>query len=418
MIGKNCPFCQTPLEPSDARDKVVCPACGKEYEYNTLNAEAREVIDRMRWDKEKEERAGAEAVRRKRSAVVFQLIAAALPFTLVLIAAITLLCTGDALSFTHAAPLIVTLIFVCFGLACAAAVWLILVVRKKVYNGAALYVSVSVALAVALALSIVSVALAMRNYGRSIGGGYVYIAGADGAELVEYRGEITETLTVPGSIDGITVVSIENGVFKGNTSLRSVVVPEGVKVVEIDAFRGCTALETVDLPSTLKRIGKGAFAGCSKLKKADVPSGVTFIGAAAFSGCTSLEEIVLPFVGENRDRELHEHFGYIFGARNYDYNFDAVPASLKTVRIGGGKIANNAFNGCRGLTLVELSCVTSVGENAFSGCVGLQSLTLPDTVEVIDKYAFTGWTSEQTLWIPSAFGDVEFLRCAAEIKYY
>ena len=418
MIGKNCPFCGMPLEPSGNRDKVVCPACGKEFGYNTLNAEAREELDRKRWEREKEERTGNATVRRKRSAVALPLIVTAVPLLLVLIAAITLLCTGDALSFTPGAPAIVTLIFVCFGLACAAAVWLIIVVRKKVYNGTALYVSVGVALAAALALGVVSVALGMRNYGREFDGEYVYIAGADGAELVEYRGKLTETFNVPGSIGGMTVVSVEREVFAGNAVVRSVVIEEGVKVVETDAFRGCSALETVSFPTSLKRIGRGAFADCAKLEKIVVPDGVTFIGSAAFSGCDSLEEISLPYVGETRDKGVREHFGYVFGARNYDYNADKVPASLKTVRVGGGKISSNAFNGCAGLTSLELVGVTEVGENAFSGCTGLKALTLPATVETLSEFAFVGWDSDQTISLPSAFRDVELVRCTASVIYY
>lgn len=41
MTGKNCPFCGAEIEPGKARDKAVCPSCGREFDYNTLNAEAR-----------------------------------------------------------------------------------------------------------------------------------------------------------------------------------------------------------------------------------------------------------------------------------------------------------------------------------------------------------------------------------------
>ena len=67
MTGKNCPFCGAEIEPGKARDKAVCPSCGREFDYNTLNAEARGIIDGKRWAREDEERKGAVAIRRKRA---------------------------------------------------------------------------------------------------------------------------------------------------------------------------------------------------------------------------------------------------------------------------------------------------------------------------------------------------------------
>ena len=68
MTGKNCPFCGAEIEPGKARDKAVCPSCGRKFDYNTLNAEARGIIDGKRWAREDEERKGAVAIRRKRAA--------------------------------------------------------------------------------------------------------------------------------------------------------------------------------------------------------------------------------------------------------------------------------------------------------------------------------------------------------------
>lgn len=73
MTGKNCPFCGAEIEPGKARDKAVCPSCGREFDYNTLNAEARGIIDGKRWAREDEERKGAVAIMRKRAAAAASL---------------------------------------------------------------------------------------------------------------------------------------------------------------------------------------------------------------------------------------------------------------------------------------------------------------------------------------------------------
>lgn len=418
MTGKNCPFCGAEIEPGKARDKAVCPSCGREFDYNTLNAEAREIIDGKRWAREDDERKGAVAIRRKRAAAAAPVAVTSALFVAVLIAAVSLLATGDALSFVSAAPVVVTAIFVVFGLTCGSAVWLILKIRKRVYNGPLLYGAVSAALAALLALGIVSVAISMRNYGRSLADGYVYCDGADGAELIEYRGEVAADFVIPESVGGVRVVSVEKGLLKGRTEVRSLVVPEGVKAIEDEAFRGMTSLESVSLPQSLKRIGRFAFADCASIKSIVVPGDTTYIGVSAFSGCNALEEIELPFIGEYRDREVHGHFGYIFGSTGYDYNADCVPKSLKTVRSSGARIAPNAFNGLSTLKRVELSVAVTVGENAFSDCTGIDEIVLPATVTELHRYAFDGWTENQSIVLPSALENVKLGYCEAKISYY
>ena len=179
-----------------------------------------------------------------------------------------------------------------------------------------------------------------------------------------------------------------------------------------------TSLESVSLPQSLKRIGRFALADCASIKSIVVPGETTYIGVSAFSGCNALEEIELPFIGEYRDREVHGHFGYIFGAKSYDYNSDCVPKSLKVVRSSGARIAPNAFNGLSTLKSVELSGAVTVGENAFSDCTGIDEIILPATVTELHRYAFDGWTENQSIALPSALESVKLGYCEAKISYY
>ena len=101
-------------------------------------------------------------------------------------------------------------------------------------------------------------------------------------------------LTVPSKIGSSSVTSIGSGAFSGNTSLKSVSLPVGVKKIGQEAFADCTALTSVSLPSTLESIGAGAFYGCSSLVSVNIPSGVTSLGDDAFYGCSSLKTVTIP----------------------------------------------------------------------------------------------------------------------------
>lgn len=114
-----------------------------------------------------------------------------------------------------------------------------------------------------------------------------------GGVLTEYKGS-GGSVTVPSKIGSSSVTSIGSGAFSGNTSLRSVSLPVGVKKIGQEAFADCTALTSVSLPSTLESVGAGAFYGCSSLGSVNIPSGVTSLGDDAFYGCSSLKTVTIP----------------------------------------------------------------------------------------------------------------------------
>ena len=188
---------------------------------------------------------------------------------------------------------------------------------------------------------------------------------------------------------------------------KSSVIPNSVTAIGDWAFDYCTDLTHIKIPNSVTSIGDCAFSGCTGLTSVTIPSSVRSIGYGAFADCTSLTSITVPFVGrcyykeqrvpffgnkekriaafkENMDRWAanmlaENHFGYIFGALSCNKNNESVPSSLKTVIITGGD---------------------SIGSRAFYGCEGLTSITIPNSVECIDKGAFTTCTGLKSVTMP------------------
>ena len=75
------------------------------------------------------------------------------------------------------------------------------------------------------------------------------------------------------------------------SSITSIVVEEGVKVLGSVCFYGCSNATSVTLPSTLKEISYRSFYGCSSLTSITIPEAVYSIGGQSFRGCTSLAEV-------------------------------------------------------------------------------------------------------------------------------
>ncbi|MBQ4098642.1 MAG: leucine-rich repeat protein [Clostridia bacterium] len=211
--------------------------------------------------------------------------------------------------------------------------------------------------------------------------------------------ELVSELVIP---DGVK--KIEAHAFKGCTSLTSVTVPDSITSIGDYAFNNCNNLTAVNItdisswcniyfdyidsnplsyagnlylnnelvselviPDGVKQITARAFNGCTSLTIVTVPDSVTYIGYDAFDDCDNLKELTLPFVGTSSSNNLRSIFG------------STLPSSLKKVSITGGtSITTNSFKDCSNLTSISIpNSVNSIDRSAFSDCSSLVEITLP-----------------------------------------
>lgn len=126
----------------------------------------------------------------------------------------------------------------------------------------------------------------------------------DGCAIIEgYSGNPTDTLEIPGEIDGYIIVAIADRAFSGQTDMKSLALPDSVKHVGDYSFYGCTSLKKVDLGSSLVTLGDHSFADCNYLRTVELPLTLEKIGSSAFEGCVRLSKLAVPdacgFVGDD-----------------------------------------------------------------------------------------------------------------------
>lgn len=147
-----------------------------------------------------------------------------------------------------------------------------------------------------------------------------------------------------------TLIEILDYAFYGNTSLKTVTMPDNIETLGELVFSTCTALTSVNIPASLTELPYGTFKGCKSLETTTLPKGLTAIGEAAFSGCYSLSDINIPpkvtTIGE-------EAFSGAALTRVM------IPDAVET-------IGASAFYGCENLVDITVgSSVTSIGDEAF-----------------------------------------------------
>ncbi len=139
---------------------------------------------------------------------------------------------------------------------------------------------------------------------------------------------------IPASLITVTLLSgcgdIPANAFFECSSVREIVLPEGVTAIGRRAFYGCERLSKVVIPAGVTAIGDDAFHGCIRLVDLTVGAGVTDLGVQVFMDCLSLKTVTLP--------------------------------------AGVTHLPNSAFAGCLSLETVTAPGVTSQGEQVFRGC--------------------------------------------------
>jgi hypothetical protein len=90
----------------------------------------------------------------------------------------------------------------------------------------------------------------------------------------------------------ISDTTIDNGVFYGCSSLKSINIPNEITTILDSAFEKCTSLTNIDLSNTqITSIFGWTLNGCTSLTNIMLPCGMTYIGYGALYNCTALTNL-------------------------------------------------------------------------------------------------------------------------------
>ena len=277
------------------------------------------------------------------------------------------------------------------------------------------------------------------------------------------------SLTIPASVTSIGS-SGTMGAFYDMTGLETVTFAEGSKLEDLgpNTFSGCTSLQTLVLPEGLKMVSGNIVVGCEALNSVTIPSSVTNLDPDAFcmtnsSGTRTYHDISKFTIASGGTYTLANGVLYttdaivkVFeasgdvvipeGITSIDREAFAMQAALTSVTIPASvtSIGDGAFGGCAALKTVNFSeesslsaipaaafygCssltsitvpegVTEIGDMAFAGCTGLETAVLPDGLETIGTYAFALTTIDDEFGLPlyNANPQLKFINIPASVS--
>lgn len=242
--------------------------------------------------------------------------------------------------------------------------------------------------------------------------------------------------------------------YSNRSSIKTVVIEDGVTSIGRYAFNGCENLTSVTIPASVVDIGNGAFSECVKVGKLYISSIESWMKIFFLPWGTSPLESSASYYDENGNRKYNTDIKvYVNGTLlkslvipegtttipcNAFVNWDSVetvtiPKSvshieayafqncdgLKKISLPDSvkQIDGGVFYECGGLTSVTMNnSIKSIGDGLFFRCTSLTSVSLPDSVTSISRDAFAGCSSLTNITIPDGvknIGDYAFSGCSS-----
>ncbi len=243
-----------------------------------------------------------------------------------------------------------------------------------------------------------------------------------------YLGDATE-ITIPATIFNHNVLSVCAGFLEYNSTVKRVIVSNGIENIARTAFSKCSSLEYVYLPETVNEFVSNQYIGfkdCVNLKEIVVDPANPYMVSVdgnlynkdmsviiQYAPANTFETFTLPTsvvtIAESAFCEsklegiiLHDGLKEI---KQFAFQY----SSLKEITIPKNcEIGPSAFAYSDLESVVIEDGIEGFGSSAFFLCQRLRSVTLPSTLKVIPETAFSQATSLYQIALPQGIEVIKY----------
>ena len=181
--------------------------------------------------------------------------------------------------------------------------------------------------------------------------------------------------------------------FESCKSLKSITLPESVRIIPYSCFYDCLSLSKAIISSKTREIGVFAFNKCS-FSNIVIPDTCEKIYHFAFQSCSELKDITLPIDCDIKDYSVGSGSGTFYGCKN-----------IRKVTYTGGRTgldiednySNSRYNGTPhycgqpngSVELVFADGVKKIRYSNFKYMDTIKSISIPNTLEYLVESAFS-----------------------------
>lgn len=169
-----------------------------------------------------------------------------------------------------------------------------------------------------------------------------------------------------------------------NKTIKKVVIPKSVKVIQPSSFCGLAALKSITIPKKVKELKEETFYACAKLEEVNLPVELKKLDPAAFQDCPSLKKMKL-----SKKNKTYKVEGNCVVLKKNQTLVYALPGDETFVVPNGiERIGKYAFNNCASQKIEISASVKEIEGQAFYRPLLGSIKTIKDVVVSADNQTY------------------------------
>lgn len=235
---------------------------------------------------------------------------------------------------------------------------------------------------------------------KQVSGDYeLRVLESDKAEIIKYNGDDSQ-LVIPSVLSGKTVVSIADEVFKNNSRITKIILPESLLTIGNETFADMPSLDEIIFNDALTTVGENILTGTRNLSKLTMTCGELMLKSFFGFEDDNIPTNLVITLTYNAKKYVTANNGPLKNIAS-NVKYDIVLDNSWTF------IPSRSFESCSRLRSIFIpESIKTIDDYAFQSCLSLTSIVIPENVTTIGRYSFAYCDSLMSVSLPNSLTSI------------